>query len=89
MKNAKCKRVLAFCLCILNFAFELLLIRVPHERIVSREWPTEIDVSCDRVRFLAVHQDLHAADGWEVGGDRVDDRVDGEQLDSAIRQGVR
>ena len=43
----------------------------------------------DRVDFLAVNQDLHALDGREVGGDRVDDRVDGEQLGQrATRMGA-
>ena len=37
-------------------------------------------MSRNRVHFLAVNQDLHALDGRQIGGDRIDDRVDGEEL---------
>ena len=40
----------------------------------------QVDVTCERVDFLAVDQDLHARDGRQVHGQRVDDGVDREDL---------
>ena len=40
----------------------------------------QVDVTGERVDFLAVDQDLHARDRRQVDGQRVDDRVDREQL---------
>ena len=40
----------------------------------------EVDVSGQRVDFLAVDEDLHARDRRQVHRQRVDDRVDGEEL---------
>src|SRR5687767_534025 len=41
---------------------------------------TKVDVAGQRVRFLAVDQNLHVRDRRQVDRERVDDGVDGEQL---------
>ena len=56
------------------------LIRLTHERNVSRERTTQVDMACDGIGFLAVDEDLHAPRGGQIGGDGVDDGVDGEEL---------
>ena len=47
---------------------------------ILRERTPQIDVAGERVDFLAVDEHLHARDRRQVHGERVDDRVDGEQL---------
>ena len=52
---------------------------LPDERRVALERTPHVDVAGERVGFLAVDEQLHALHALQVGGDRVDDRVDREQ----------
>src|SRR3954465_4617732 len=57
-----------------------------YPRQIFRQRPPEIDMAGQRVHFLAVDEQLDVGDGGQVDGERVDDRIDGEQLvDGAAR----
>ncbi len=47
---------------------------------VLHERPAQVDMTGQRIHFLAVHQDLHAHDRRQVHRQRIDDRVDRQQL---------
>ena len=51
-----------------------------YQRQILRERLPQIDVAGEGRHFLPVDEDLDRLDGGQVDGQRVDDRVDREQL---------
>ncbi len=53
-----------------------------------REWRAQVDVARQRVDFLAVDENLHGGHVGQIDGERIDDRVDRENLVERTAGGI-